>query len=331
MDESKIRKMTAGNPALVSVNVPLSNLSIATIPTGFIADTVMPRVTVQGISGTYFKWGSSFFLNESVAGDSVLGLQHSGQATYARDTTTPTKETFTLLEYGLEYPLSKEDEEFQAEGVDCAMVAMRLLNSRLAVAREYRVASMLTSTSNITNYTTLSGDNQWNSSAGTSDPAAVCDTAKQTVLSKIGMYPNMVVTSNVVIDALKRNPTVRAAFGTSKPGATPSNEWLAEYLFGEPAPRMVVGYGYYRSTNEGSATDTRVSFWSDNMLVCYVDPNPGKMIPSLGYQFVKNDANLVFEEYDEDQTRTHVYRLREYIVPKITLSDAGYLITDILA
>jgi hypothetical protein len=141
--------------------------------------------------------------------------------------------------------------------------------NRLAIKQERRLATAAQSSANFgTNYTTLTGSDQWLSGGG--DPAAVIDTAKAAMFHNSGVAKLVIATSRPVYNILKRHPQVLDAFKYTAGGMV-RREQLAEYF---EVDEFLVGAAKYNSAKEG-LTPVYSNIWANSLGVYSVSTLKG--------------------------------------------------------
>ena len=303
----------------------LTTLAQGLIPTGFIADKVFPRVVSETLTGYLGRVNGNYM---RIVNTATKGLG-SNVVSYKWDR----NQQFEVVEHELENVISAGDAE-RAGGWDAAKKKFMLqLDLQLKLAREYAIASTLGSSSVITNYTTLTGGDQWSTS--TSDVLGVIATAKASVTSATGQPANTVIMSYPVFMQLQKHPSLQsfAMYKDGQPLGVLSAEMMA-MIFG--VERVLVGYPVYNSAKEG-ATASYTHVWGKNCIVAYIAPSDMIEIDAgLGAQIV---APAKMPEFDVssytpiNKNPNQVQVIRELISYDDLLanSDAAYLIAAAVA
>jgi hypothetical protein len=123
--------------------------------------------------------------------------------------------------------------------------------------------------------------NLWSDYAN-SDPIADIESEKETILQNTGNEPNTLVLGYRAWRQLKHHPDfVDRIKHTSPDGVTPM--LIANLL---DIDRVLVAKAIKSASAEGSTAPTYSFFTGEDALLAYVNPNPGLLQPSAGYNFV---------------------------------------------
>ena len=180
------------NNSLTPVSSLLTNFAVSYRPSIglFMAEKVFPRQKVNSDNGTYLKMAQDalFGDNEDIPSGSDGAVGFTGQFQDIGDYELTTG-TFKAEYFRFKIQIH-EDEKRKERDLPILKLqqnkTIRLMY-RMLLGRETRVKNIVTSTSNITNNTTLSGNDQW-SAFSTSDPINDMRTAVDTVKKKSMVY-----------------------------------------------------------------------------------------------------------------------------------------------
>jgi len=190
--------------------------------------------------------------------------------------------------------------------------------------REKRVADMLFSTSYVTNYTTLTGSDQWSDYAG-SDPIGDIETGMQSVREACGRTPNTIVMGRQVMSELRNHPDLLERIKYTQKGVVTA-DLLSSLIEGNP--RVVVGDLMYDSSQEGG--DESLGYiWGKKVLIAYIEQSPSLRSMSLAYQFYSKDR--ITKQWREDKIDADRVQVQEVSDEKLVSADCGYLIEDAVA
>jgi hypothetical protein len=286
----------------------------------FIAPQVLPVFNVAKREGTYSKITRESLLERADA-KRAAGGQYNRFDLYAEDG------TYECWEYGLEGKLDDGQREMYRNDFDAEMGLVRMLWNRLLIEQEIRTQTLVFNTSTWTGsdlYTDNSGS-PW-STTSTDIIGQVAD-AKEKVRTNTGMRANALILSETALNEALSNDDIIKRF----PGATLITRAMLEAnmaaIFG--LERLIVGGQVYNSSQEGqdfSGSD----IWGGTYAMVARVANPGDPMsePSLGRTFVwaPDAASLAtIEEYREEQTRSNVYRARQYCDEKVFDEYFGHL------
>lgn len=323
--ENERVRLSTGITALDTVGY-LTNMSVGYSQSRFIADIVAPRIQVEKEQGTYWKWGRDAFRSEKKTGDTQVGLLRPLRGESATFSANATTGSYECEEYGVNFLIDAREID-TASNPEVALTMM--VNEALSLDREVRVANLLGSATYLTNYTTLSGTNQWSDvTTGTSDPIGDIETGHDTVRKNSGQFPNVAFMSYEVYVKLRRHPDVLAMFKVQQ-GAV-SDAQLTELIFAgaNGNGRIAVGSAVYDNSNEG-ATYSGASVWPKYFGLIYVPPTPSLLTPATAYQVYTKDHTVVTAEIATKHSRWYeVSEIQDEIVPSV---EAAYLIVDAVA
>ena len=250
----------------------LTGVSSAYVPKGFICEEVLPTIQAKQYSGLLGKYGTSHLRIEN----SIKG----GRGKYRQVETRVYSTTSYLIEgHGLEGFVSKEDYANVEEPFDAERDEVMGISTMLWLEKEKTLADALTSTSILTQNTTLSGTSQF-SDYSNSDILGVTTTAKNTILNATGLLPNLVIMDVQVWNVLRFHPQLLDALGYkwNRPGGMTQDE-MARAL---GVDQVMYGSARYESAKEGQASSL-AAVWGKS-IVFAVSPNkPEIMQKSIGY------------------------------------------------
>ena len=255
----------------VHVDAILTNVSVAFTQDAFnfVANKVFPTLPVAKQSDKYFIYTQADFFRDQ-AQRRADGTESAGTG-YGLSTAT----------YGCDvYALHKDIGDQVRENADAPLNpdldATRFLTQQMLIRSEVQWASDYFTTS-VWDTDTTPGT-LWSASGST--PIADIQAQINTILTNTGYLPNQMVMSYAVWSILKNHSdfTDRFKYTTSE-SLTP--ELMARVL---ELDKVHVMKGVYNSAAEG-ATASYTQVGDKDALLCYVNPSPGLMVPSAGYNF----------------------------------------------
>jgi hypothetical protein len=296
----------------------LTEASQGYVPQGCIADEFFPKLKFAQYTGKLVGYGKNHLrIENNVAGGKgkyrlVEPIVHSTQG-------------FEIETHGLSSILTPRDYKNKTQPFDVEKDEVMGLSTMLMLAKEKGLADTLTSTSIITQNTTLSGTSQF-SDFTNSDPVSVIKTAKKAVRDGCGMAPNAMIIPYDVAECLRFHPQLLDMLGYkyAKPGGL-TDEDLAKAF---RVAKVFIPDAKYNSANEGQ-TAVMTDVWGKDLVVAVVPDKAEKWQISLGYDIAlegssvrkvyKNPINnppnsteiLVDDEYDHliaDATAAYVVK-----------------------
>ena len=297
--------------AEVHIDQPLTNISIAYQPTGFIAELVFPAVPVQKISDKFFKYTKADWLRRE-AEVRAMGTRAS------RGDYGLTTDNYVCVEHAIAKGVPDEIVDNADNPLNPAADAARWVTSQIMLDLEVDVQSDAFGTG-------------WSSSAtpsptwdnATSTPIEDVETAVNSVVSSIGQEPNVGVMGRGLWRYVKQHPDIvdRIKYGAGPNSPAVVTLQAVAALFG--LDRLLIGTTVYDTAAEGAASSLSY-VWGTHMLVAYVTPRPSLLQPSAGYVF--KYRNRIINRYREEQEHQDVVEGVQSFDVKLTATDAGYLI-----
>ncbi len=314
---------------LQQVDPYLTGLSVeyANRPDGWIATKLMPILPTGGkVTGRYrkFKKGNRFRNYDGA-------LARLAPATLTKPE-MDTDGTFACVEYGYKDGVYDRDRsEFMSQGLSLEEKAVQVLTDNALLAREKRVADILTSASYLTNYSALTGDDRWDQfSSDSSDPFDDIETARNSVHSTAGVDPNVIMIGRQVYNKLRNHPAIidRVKYTMNVEQGKMTPQILAAAF---DVSQVVIGNPLYVSTDEGQ-TETLSYVWGKNVIVAYVNPSASNESLSLGFipSVNGNDAPLISSWRDEEARGTWIQSYLDEDEIIVTV-DCGYLLQTVVS
>lgn len=284
----------------------LTQVAIEFQPNGFIADQVLPVVSVELEAAGYYTFDDTNF--------NIPEMKRNPRTVYKEIDFGMSSDTYRAEEYGLEARIDDRERKNAPGALNLDVGKTRRLTNSALLNRERRVANLVTSTANVTNNETLVGAAQW--SDPTSDPQAAARRARNSMRNKAGALPNRLILGWNVFDALRVNPKVVDYLD----GGRATEQDLAEYFEVE---RVIVARAIYNSAREGLAANL-VDLWGNDALFTFQSNVVAADEPSFGYQF--EAQRLAIFRYRDVPVTCDVIRVNEIRAEKITSTRLGYLI-----
>ena len=301
--------------------VQLSNLSIQLSPTldGYLAETIFPVFQVDKKDGNYYVFDNAHFRIDNA-------VRAAGGRANRADYGLTTASYGPLEDFEYETPL--DDFMVQQSPIDLAAAAVKFVTKKMLTFKEDKLSTLLGSTANVTQNTTLSGTSQWSDHTN-STPFTNIQTAISTCISGSGVKPNTFWCGQQVWDQLVNHPDlverVKYTYGNTANKMSITPEELGNIL----GLRVLVGSQIKESADEG-ATSSKAFIWGKKAWVSYIDSAPSLMGMTAGLHFQLSNARKV-DTYRDDAIRSNVIRIVDFFNPKIVSTGAIYLIADAVA
>lgn len=301
----------------------LTNMAMGYRPAGFIADMIFPIVPVTNQSDLYYEFSRA----DRIRREDTRRAPGS-PANRVRESVS--SGSYYCPNYALSAPAVIEDKA-NADPVIITNIIngrTRYVLDKLALDMEYRVASMVNSTTNVGSSAAVSS--AWN---GAGDVIGNINAAVDNVMDANGVSDASNIHVAMGIDAwrsARRDSTVRNLInGTNNGGGFATRRQFQELLeIGD----LHVG-GAYENTGQEGLSEAVSKIWGDNVLVYYAPPAPSIEQPSFGYNFrwVANGiANMQVERHPYDSIiKAELIEVGYYQDEKITGDTYGFLLTAV--
>lgn len=212
------------------------------------------------------------------------------------------------------------EEASRVPGVDLASGSVNLVLDVIALGREMETAALVRDPGNYNqnNKMAFAGADKWSDPA--SDPAKDVKEAKEQVRRRIGRYPNLFEMGPAVFNALSEHPKIKEQFKyTSSDSLTTA--MLAKYF---DVDEVVVGKAVYLDDNAPDDEDAK-DVWGNDAALIYRPKGSNYQVPSFGYTYRLKGYPMVMKPYQDDDTDSWVYKIKEEWAPVLSGMDAGFL------
>jgi hypothetical protein len=292
---------------------------------GFICLDLLPTLDVPEQSADY----------PVIPFEALLKLQSTARAprgAYNRGDYEFETGTYSCKENGWEEPVDDVERKLYRRFFDAEVVAALRAADIVLRSQEARVAAKIFNTSNITQTSAVGVE--WNTAA-TCTPREDVATAKEAMRAAGQPEPNVLVISKKVFNSLLLAKQVTDAF---RYGSVPfeiqpfeaKKRNLAAFF---DIDRILVGGAIKDSAKKGKAISA-ADIWDDEYagLFRVSSGGPDLREPCIGRTFLwtaDSPQNIVTESYREEQTRSDIYRVRQYTDEAFVFTGAGYLLSNI--
>lgn len=305
------------------VNKLLTNASKAFFPTGFIAENILPKIMVKQASGTL----AGYTNHHLRIINSVMGGR--GKAPRIEGVVRTQSDSYQIINHGLEGLVTKDDYDNVEAPYDAEKDEMIGIKTMLAISREKAIADSLTSTSVLTQNTTLSGQSQF-SDYTNSDPLGKFKDARLAVKDGCGVAPDTAIMSWEVADTLQFHPGILESLGfaMNRAGQLTYDE-LAKAL---KVRRLLVADASYNTAKEGQA-DSLAPIWGKHIIFGVMPQSAQKYQVSLGYTIRKTGevAGTVYKYPENNPPESNVILVTDNYDDLLSNVKAAYLIKNAVA
>jgi hypothetical protein len=303
-------------------DVTLTNAAKAYTNATMIADQIFPRLGVRNQGGQHFIYDRGRFRIENT-------LRGPGANSAVVDLKITKGNPYFCQDHAQRQFVTDEDVDNAESPMNPFIDATENVVDRLLIAREKEVADLITSTTNLTQNTTLSGTDQW-SDYSNSDPFADIEVAKEAIHSGTGVFPNFAIIGMPVWFKLKHHPAFLERIKYTQRGQV-NVGLLADLL---EIPKVLLGGAYYNTAAEGQ-TDATAYVWGKDVVLGYTEPVAKPKVLTLGLTYEWQGKTLQVERLrgtdEEDRKGTYVRAGNWYRDTKIVAPEVAYLIKGAVA
>src|SRR4051794_25748932 len=226
----------------------LTNVAIGYSNDAYIASKLLPALPVNFQTGKHWVYNQGRFRN-------TPAKRATGAKSGEVELTLTTGNPYFCEDHALKQLVADEVVENAITPTDPYTDATENVSEMLMIGREVEAATLLTSTANITQNTTLSGTSRFDDYSN-SDPFATLETGRQTIHSATHLMPNTLVMGKQVWNKLKYHPAFLERIKYTQRGqVTPE---IAAALF--EVDQILIGAAGYNNTKEGQ-TDSMSYIW----------------------------------------------------------------------
>lgn len=290
---------------------------------GFIGRLVLPPFEVDLQAAQY----------PVIPASALLEMQDTARAprsAYARGDFEFDSADYYCREHGWEEPLDDVETRLYRRFFDAEVVAVQRATFMVLRDQEKRVVNATIGNNELPS---AAVDKAWTSYAD-ADPLADINKAKDHFRFSVGLTPNALVLDVDILRHVSMCDAVMDRIKYSAPGALRGEltlEQLKAY-FGVPA--IFVSNAVYDAAAKGAKAKVATIWPRDRvMLACVSSGGQDLREPCLGRTFVWNEdsGQLSAESYREEQTRSTIYRVRQYTDECVQFAGAGYVLTGVTA
>lgn len=262
-DESRRQFAAGDNYSPYQLNPRLTQISQTVQVEGLIADEVCPWVDVGGPVFRYetLPWDQAMTIPDVALGRTSRANQMEYGGTLA---------VGEVKDWGLEAPVALRDQAAAGalgQPSDPRAVAVVSTTQILRLAREKRVATLVTTAANYGAFhTTLNGSSQW-SDFDDSDPRKEIIRRSSSLL----MRPNVLVCGREVWDQLSQHPKIVEMIRGTGAGDKAVGVITPEEFQQRMGLRVLIGEPWYNSAHPGAAA-TQARVWGKDAAVLRINP-----------------------------------------------------------
>lgn len=264
----------------VHVDAVLTNISVAyqqEIPA--IADMIFPMVPVLKQSNKYFIYSLADW-NRSMMEKRAPGTESAGAGWRVSN------DSYYCDVFALHKDVDDQTRANYDAPLDADRDAVEFLQTQTKLKRDVLFATDFFKTGLWTG-STIGSDitvgTQW--SAANSTPVKDVRAQRRSMRLKTGRYPNTLLISGEVWDALGDNADIRDRIKYTQRDVV-SEEIVAQLM---QVKRVIVADTMKVTSNEAAAATTTAAVFGKHALLCYTPDRPGLQVPAAGYTFEWNE------------------------------------------
>ena len=287
----------------------------------YISEMILPTLKVKEKTGKFAKYGKE---NLRVSADQIF--RAPGTRAKSIDYSV-SQGDYSCKERALEKGVPDEYVNNTDDPYDPKRDATAFIMDNIWVNQERALQQFMTSTSNLTLNTTLTGTDQW-SDYNNSDPIGDIETALNAVRAATGKRPNVAVMGHDVFLKLKFHPDIREQLKYTNGGQLSDvqlGSFLKEFFNLE---KVFVGTAVMNSADEGQ-TDSLGDIWTKDFWVLHQTARPSLLNATFGYTFM--DVPKVVETYREESHVRDVIRVRYSYDQNVMDANLAYLVKNAIA
>ena len=316
----------------VHVSAPLSQISIGYHPMGMVAEQLLPVIRVAHENDLYYVWdkGQAFRLDRADG----MGSKRADGTEAKTLNFGATLTSYQAYEYALRTRITDRERENADNMLQLETSKVRRVQDLILLEQEQRVASLLTTTGNYasTNFATLSGTSQWNNASFASQSGATqsvikqnIDAGKEAIRQQTGGYEaNTIVIPAAIARIMARDVGIFEQVKYTHPDLLVGG-YLPQMLWGM---RVLMPTATLTTSIEGEAP-TFSDVWGKNIVLAYVNPNPGLDTLTAGAIFRARDWSV--KTWRDEAVDSTYYQPSLIQTEVLVAASAAYLIQNAIA
>jgi hypothetical protein len=315
------------NPGDVHIDTPLSNIAIEAFQQGdYVGQLLFPVVPVDKQSNKYYKVDKGSWLKLP------RNDLRAPKTAPKRVEWTVSSDSYFADNHVLAGELPREVTANQDAALSLWDRETRFVTDMLLRVLENRIASKVTSISNMGSGIALTAGAKWSAYAS-SDPISDVTTGRAFMRQSTGLYPNTAVIDADTINILQRHPVLVDYFKYTAGGVLT----LAQIAAAFQVPNILVAKGIKDNGQEGVTTSSMVNIWGNCCVLAYVEQ--GQTIQTrtlgLGFRWINEEQlgmPMVARRYPDPDPgkKLDIVEVGYYQDEKIVAPELGYVINSTL-
>lgn len=256
----------------IHIDRPLSNLAVKAFDggmSGFIANQVMPIARVNKQSNLYYVLEKESFLRihdttrSKKSKANVIDFEVSSDSYYAK-------------EYALATETALQDLANEDEAIDTRQNNNDIILTGLMRDYENRVASIITSISNVGSGVALTGTAKF-SDYTNSDPIGYVNTGSAFIRQNTGLKPNTAIMDEDTFTMLQRHPDLLDMYKYTSGGQVTLDQMRSAFK----VDRILIGTAIKENALE-NGTSSMTNIWGNNLVLAYINRPTGLKTVTYG-------------------------------------------------
>lgn len=291
---------------------------------GFIGQQVLPVFTTSLVTAQY-----PIILAEAML--ESADTARAPRTAYARGDWEFDFRDYSCRENGWEEPLDDTEAAMFRSFFDAETVAIQRATLMVMRSQERRVAAKVMDTATFSH---AAAATPWNTYA-TADPLADINKAKDFFKYSVGLKPNALIMDEDILKHISMCEAVMERVKYSSPNAIRGELTLEQLKAYFGVEQILTAGAVYNSAPKRKPKQVTPIWPTDKIMLARISSGGQDLKePALGRTFLWTDDSpsmLTTEQYREEQTRSDVYRVRQYTDECVQFTGAGYILTGVVA
>lgn len=285
----------------------------------FLSEKIFSAVKVKKTKGKFPIYGKEAFI-----------ARNTERAIRADSNRIPASE------FRLEpYETQEQDLEMAVDYLECSQSSnydkyeqtmTKQLWDSLALNREIEISEYLQNPTNfnIGNLTEIANDQSFNKPTSTLNPIKLISETKEKIRTKTGVLPNTIILNNNILNAILTSTYVQGLCSYSS-FSLPTMNLLKEHFEIE---NILISTAVYSEKDNDFK-----NVWGNNILMTFSDINSKstkKELPAMGH-IIQLEGMPEVDTYFENGGKVKIIRCTDNFCWKVTMPEAGHLITNVVS
>lgn len=299
----------------VYVDKFLTNYSISYKNGSFISDIIAPSVDVKGETGIFYRFGMEGFYIED--DNRALGAA-ANEVQWE-----PSEDTYKCREKALSKGTAQRILDQEDSPIKSAVRNVEILKNKVYLAKEYRVADLLITSGGFASVT-LNAASKWDNPGGaTSDPFTHITTGKTAVRKGCLENPNYIIIPPSIAEVLQQHPDYIDRIKNTD-SRTLTETGLPTKILG----LTVLSPDCYTVDNEKAEVTDATELWGNNVIIMYVNGNPGLDTVNTITTFVKREGRV--RRWFDERAESQYVEFSMILGEEVVCTGGAYVIKSVL-